>query len=165
MTNSSALPADDVINGEAGDDDIYGAAGNDYIDGGAGDDIICAGDGCDTFFVYDEEDSVIDGGSGHDVLRVFNDIVELVDVCAVSLEEICLASETSTQLLTTAADVMDIASNNSFIVTGNAEAFVTLEGAWSMGESSEGFTYFYDGDTAVGIDNHIVAEGHVTIVA
>ncbi|HEX4984984.1 MAG TPA: calcium-binding protein, partial [Burkholderiales bacterium] len=51
--------------GNSGNNVLHGAAGNDYLDGGAGTDEMNGGDG-DDVFVYDYQDSSVNGGSGTD---------------------------------------------------------------------------------------------------
>lgn len=57
----------DTIYGYGGDDVLLGEAGNDFLDGGAGADELRGGNDHDVL-VYDEADTVQDGGSGHDNL-------------------------------------------------------------------------------------------------
>lgn len=48
----------DILNGLGGNDTLDGGAGADQIDGGVGDDIV----------MFDEADTVLTGGDGHDTL-------------------------------------------------------------------------------------------------
>jgi len=67
--------ADDSLFGDAGDDLIFGQGGNDFINGGAGSDTLYGGSGSD-IFVYDQNDALIHGGSGIDILLSNNDSLE-----------------------------------------------------------------------------------------
>uniref|UniRef100_UPI0020165788 Ig-like domain-containing protein n=1 Tax=Campylobacter mucosalis TaxID=202 RepID=UPI0020165788 len=59
----------EYIDGKGGNDTIKAGNGNDTIDGGAGADIIDAGAGDDRI-VFDQNDTKVDGGTGHDTLIV-----------------------------------------------------------------------------------------------
>ena len=76
----------DTLKGEAGDDMLKGGAdadtldggkGDDTLDGGAGDDELNGGDGDDTL-IYDDADTMRDGGDGVDTLDASNAAKEVV---------------------------------------------------------------------------------------
>jgi Ca2+-binding RTX toxin-like protein len=59
----------DLLYGGAGDDEIDAGAGNDFLFGGTGADTLKGGGGNDRFFAdLDDEDDIIDGGTGTDTI-------------------------------------------------------------------------------------------------
>ena len=63
----SGLAGNDILSGEAGQDTLDGGTGNDVLYGGEGNDILLGGAGNDTLG-YDYNDTLVDGGSGYDML-------------------------------------------------------------------------------------------------
>ena len=57
----------DTLSGSSAGDSMAGGAGNDQIDGNSGDDSLYGGSG-DDLLIIDENDSVIDGGTGRDTV-------------------------------------------------------------------------------------------------
>jgi Tol biopolymer transport system component len=64
------LGGNDRIDGRGGDDVLLGGNGNDVLIGGAGKDRLFGGRGGDRLRARDGERDVVDGGPGHDGLRV-----------------------------------------------------------------------------------------------
>ena len=79
---------EDNLNGLGGDDDLFGGADDDVLQGGDGDDILTGGIGRDTlwgeagadFFTFLELADSTTVGSGRDVIRDFEQGVDLIDV-------------------------------------------------------------------------------------
>ncbi|HBN22534.1 MAG TPA: hypothetical protein DD412_04785 [Holosporales bacterium] len=59
----------DSLYGDVGNDSLYGGQGDDSLDGGAGADRLAGGSGNDTF-IFDVNDTSIDGDSGLDVVKI-----------------------------------------------------------------------------------------------
>jgi Ca2+-binding RTX toxin-like protein len=68
----------DVLEGHGGSDRLFGGAGNDFITGGNGRDIMAGGGGWDEFIYNDMSE-------GNDVIRDFDDVMDLINVSALGI--------------------------------------------------------------------------------
>lgn len=66
----------DQLFGEDGDDMLAGKDGNDYLDGGDGSDQLFGGAG-DDVFLFDQDDTRIEGGTGFDTVKINEKSVEI----------------------------------------------------------------------------------------
>ena len=128
---------DDSLTGSSGTDILKGGDGDDTLDGGAGDDVVIGGHGADTL-VYDQDDTVIDGGNGggNDAL-VFNtgesiDFDSVTDNPVKNMEEIDLRENGEHTLSNLAPqDVLDMTDgDNELYVLGDSGDNVSLIGGW-----------------------------------
>ncbi|MBJ7576779.1 choice-of-anchor K domain-containing protein [Devosia sp. MC532] len=93
-SNGQIITAGQTINGTAGPETLTGTVGNDIIDGKAGSDTTNAGDGND-IIIADSNDTLIDGGSGIDTLRVSGTFRTASNAQLVNFERVELAAPTS----------------------------------------------------------------------
>ncbi|TMV12949.1 calcium-binding protein [Arenibacterium halophilum] len=68
----------DELGGNGGADRLFGGAGNDFITGGNGRDIMAGGGGWDEFIYNDMSE-------GNDVIRDFDDVMDLINVSALGI--------------------------------------------------------------------------------
>ena len=140
---ATIYPADSTIEGTSGDDVlvgtddgdcIFGYEGNDSLSGGGGNDMLIGGAGTDELYggadddrlIYDPDDTVGDGGTGIDTLRIENgddiDFDTLAPNPIDNIEIFDLAADTSGNSLANldAADVLDMTdSNNELFILGD----------------------------------------------
>ncbi|MBK1796070.1 choice-of-anchor K domain-containing protein, partial [Devosia sp. WQ 349] len=93
-SNGQIITAGQTINGTAGPETLTGTVGNDIIDGKAGSDTINAGAGND-IIIADSNDTLIDGGSGIDTLRVSGTFRTASNEQLVNVERVELAAPAS----------------------------------------------------------------------
>ena len=84
----------DFLFGEGGDDTLIGGDGNDILNGGVGRDILWGGDGVDIFEFLDVAESGI--GSSRDVIKDFEQGVDLIDLAAMGATSFSAGGFTST---------------------------------------------------------------------
>ena len=84
----------DFLFGEGGDDTLIGGDGNDILNGGVGRDILWGGDGVDIFEFLDVAESGI--GSNRDVIKDFEQGVDLIDLAAVGATSFSASGFTNT---------------------------------------------------------------------
>ncbi len=160
--------ASDIITGLAGNDLIVGFGGSDLIDGGAGDDLIIGGSGADTLvggagddrFVFDAEDTLIDGGEGHDSVILIGSgdsisfanmgnlaNIEVIDMKAsghtlesISDDLVASMTDDGNKLMILGDSGLDPSANNSVQLNGAEWSAPTLQ-------SEDGVTFnVYTGD-------------------
>lgn len=158
----------DTLNGGAGNDGLYGEFGNDLIVtqagdkayGGVGEDIVQAGD---------LEFAFADGGAGHDVFVVPNNVLTLglgnivSSGRVVNFEQIALLGAQT--LVIEPSDVAAFTSGARLYVSGVNASELDLVGAWSpMGNQAyNGVTYaVYD---AGGVQVWVAGVGTVQVLA
>ena len=84
----------DTLRGNAGDDDLLGGDGADTLAGGAGVDVLSGQAGDDTLAVDDADDlAFVDGGAGHDAVRLDGRHDGNVDLAALNSVETVAGSE------------------------------------------------------------------------
>ncbi|MCJ7873332.1 DUF4214 domain-containing protein [Phaeobacter sp. J2-8] len=114
---------DDLLNGNGGDDTLNGSTGTDTINGGAGNDELTGGNDVDTF--------VVTLGSGNDTITDFNFGTDIIDLSALSEDEIgaiTISENGNGDRVMTLGDGSSVTFNNvpvNFATTGA----VTLIGA------------------------------------
>ena len=87
----------DIINGGKGDDILYGGADNDIFQGGKGDDTIIGGNGNDLMNGGSGDDTfVFEVGSGTDTITGFDQGDDLIDLTALSLDDLSQLTFTDT---------------------------------------------------------------------
>ncbi|WP_299200235.1 hypothetical protein [uncultured Amphritea sp.] len=108
---------DDIIFGRNGDDTLSGGSGNDTLHGGIGQDTIIGEEGND-YITAVENDLLIDGGAGFDILRIRDsndDKIINLDMTSSSIngiEAIIGESGTEQSLITVTIDLEDILQEN-----------------------------------------------------
>jgi Ca2+-binding RTX toxin-like protein len=130
----------DRLNGGGGGDALYGGNDGDTLDGGAGDDALYGGAG-DDILVYDAADqTIVNGGSGTDTLRldgagVALDLAPLAGISHHGIEQIDLTGTGDNALTLNAADVLAFSDEtNTLTVFGNAgDSVSTSDGGWAGG--------------------------------
>jgi Ca2+-binding RTX toxin-like protein len=122
----------DQLYGFGGTDTLDGGAGNDWLDGGAGADRLNGGAGNDTF-IFDAADmtgrrTVIDGGSGFDVLAVSGAATINTTGARLAGIEAVVVSRTDTAAQTVIVNLDEIAAESRTGQNGDANVFLALLG-------------------------------------
>ena len=152
--NGTGTRFDNSIIGNAGDNQIFGGQGNDTLDGGEGNDTLDGGTGTDRLLggggddvlVYDLDDNVlVDGGTGNDLLRFTGSGATLnlnlpgavgTDGHYRGIEALDLTGTGNNAVVElTWQQVLDLSDDDRLIVNGNAGDSVTSLGGqnWSQG--------------------------------
>jgi Ca2+-binding RTX toxin-like protein len=136
-----------TINGGNGADTIIAGGGNDSINGGAGADSIVAGAGNDTI-VGAQDDVLLDGGIGADVLEIGADFNDTSDAQIVNIETVNLTAAGLT--VTLDAQGSTVAGNNEGLVINAYANAALVTGVATNGTagSPESSTYTLNALTA-----------------
>lgn len=137
-TDNSAPTTVNVIRGT--NSSIVGGAGNDILidtrgnetttlDGGAGSDIIIAGQGND-IIIADQNDFLIDGGSGNDTLNVGTNFTSTSDDQIVNIENVTLTALGLTLNLSNQTEGFTVngMTGNDTIITGSGNDIINSNG-------------------------------------
>lgn len=163
--------------GSVEDESVTGSSREDFISGNGGLDILAGGSGADMFqtsaaYVY-EDGSVIDGGSGHDVISAAGlaGINDLTAVAISGVEEIRLASDGGT-VRTTSAQIGAAAIDNVWFspaVSATIEIYgdsVDLTGVsfvnWNAGDAIHLFGSDFGNNSLVGSNRPDILDGVFT---
>ncbi|WP_249317552.1 Ig-like domain-containing protein, partial [Campylobacter mucosalis] len=134
----------EYIDGKGGNDTIKAGNGNDTIDGGAGADIIDAGAGDDRI-VFDQNDTKVDGGTGHDTLIVnesidFSKIANL-DSKVENIEALQLGkdgADGAIKVILNADSVSAIKDSSGILeVNGDGDDILSLKGFSKLTEQND----------------------------
>ncbi|RDD30660.1 hypothetical protein CR161_08045, partial [Prosthecochloris sp. ZM] len=150
---------DDLLTGSSGTDILKGGDGDDTLDGGAGADVVIGGHGADTL-VYDQDDTVIDGGNGggNDALILGTgesiDFGVITDNPVKNIEEIDLTVNGNHGLINLSAqDVLDMTDgDNELYILGDSGDSVSGTG-WQA-DGSDGDYYVYV-NTTLGVSLYV----------
>ncbi|MBM3573272.1 MAG: hypothetical protein FJX52_13090, partial [Alphaproteobacteria bacterium] len=144
--NGTGNSGANTLTGNSGANRLRGGAGDDVLDGRGGADRLEGEAGNDTL-VFDTADTLQDGGSDSDTLRITGAGITL-DLTALTtlahLERIDLTGSGDNGLITDSASALALATAGGVLrIDGDSGDSVTLEGIWgSMGEvSADGVTY------------------------
>ena len=151
-TSSLVLEDGNALLGFDGHDTLVGNSNNEYLDGGAGNDQLLAGTGNDTL-VYDNLDSIIDGGLGIDTLIVTE--TGILDFSNVdNMEQIDLSGNGVQDILGLGLDdILNMSDNNNTLtITGDLEDNVGAIDTTGWTKSTEtdngtSVTYVYSNGT------------------
>lgn len=122
----------DILSGLGGNDTIHGASGSDRIDGGTGSDSLYGDAGSD-MLIFDAADTVIDGGTGTDILILATDanidfstlgnVIKNMEIIDLSQNGAHTLDKLSVQ------DVLDMttAQTHDLIILGGADDTVNLQ--------------------------------------
>jgi len=124
-----------ILTGTAADENLYGKAGDDVIDGGAGADLLSGGQGND-IFVYDANDTHIDGGFGLDTLLLdAGDIISFTNLdlhFIESIETIDMKNGGTNTLTIDALDLIQTSGDlHEMFVTGDPGDTVNSNDTWT----------------------------------
>ncbi len=128
----------DSLYGEAGNDSLYGGSGDDFLDGGSGADRLAGGSGDDTF-VFDINDTSIDGGTGTDTVQINGGAFDF--------------------------STLDGLLNDVEILDLNNGATLTIDSAFVAGNAGSAYTLQVDGDSTsqVTFEDNFTNTGTTTI--
>ncbi len=130
---------------------IRGTDADEYIDGQEDNDVIQAGGGNDTI-VHDGNDSLIDGGAGHDTLNVGEgEIIDFSNLDNVkNMEQFDFTNNASETLNISVSDVVSLGENNNTLkITGDDTDKVSLkQSEFEKGDTVDGFTQYKGIDSA-----------------
>ena len=113
---------DDTLNGSGNADFLLGGDGNDTLNGGSGNDLLSGGAGDDTINIADDEDAVIDGGTGTDTVRIdIGYFTDDTDSRIVGIEKFNFNSSGTLDLTHQSENliVTDVTSNGNAILAGS----------------------------------------------
>lgn len=126
---------DDYLFGNEGDDKLYGGDGNDVLRGNVGNDHMFGGAGDD--ILYYQDDDVVNGGTGHDVLALQNwreaninlssgkiKGIEAIDLRNVENDQVGIADQIHLDI----TDLMHVSDNQDLFIYGDASDSVYLTG-------------------------------------
>ena len=149
----------DSLYGDAGNDSLYGGAGNDLLDGGEGVDNLAGGSGDDTF-VFDVNDTSIDGGSGWDTVKISDGTFDFstLDGILDNVESLDLENTTLT------IDINFINNVNgqgyTMQVDGDNTSQITFEEIFVDGGTTnidgQDYTIYTNNDTTIHVDTDVV---------
>jgi Ca2+-binding RTX toxin-like protein len=152
---------DDTLSGGNGGDTVSGGDGNDSLDGGKGSDIVRGQNG-DDVIVYDETDSLEDGGLGTDTLKMAATATGVVLDFGVparpdgdrpalgGFEKLDLTGGGDNIAAIDADSVKALSDTDTLTVSGNSGDVLFLEAGWTNGGSVGGYTTLTkDGATIV----------------
>ncbi len=145
LSHHAELSAESILNGSGR------TGGNDTIDGGAGADIMYGQEGNDTL-IYDQDDTVVDGGSGTDTLLLL--VAQTFDASSASgplnsIEVIDLgAAAISVTNLVVSAVAGILGTTGTLYILGSADDMVSgtgwTAGAAGVSETLNGTSYLFD---------------------
>ena len=152
----------DYIWGGGNNDTLTGGAGADFLHGGDGADSVSGGGGNDMLF-YDPADTLLDGGTGDDIVRLDIDLVG--NFVGTAANDVDLTGEASIQnieviLITddkdsdaavgldvtlSAADVISFTdTDNELYIVGQEGNTVSMGGGWTLSGTEEINNAFFD---------------------
>lgn len=124
------LAGNDRLIGGLGSDRLDGGIGNDHLDGGGGSDTVYGGAGNDTL-IFDANDRVVAGQSGHDTLVVAGAVDVVLGSRLSGIETIDLRGAGRASIHVTPADVIRLSDTDTLRIVANGD-HVVIGGGWEF---------------------------------
>ncbi|MEI6797808.1 MAG: hypothetical protein WCO04_01150, partial [Pseudomonadota bacterium] len=165
--------SDDTLTGSAGVDVLVGGTGADELEGEGGADVLYGGAGDDVLEVADLTFARVDGGTGHDTLRLTGSGVTLalesLDNTSLNSIEVVDLNGGGNSLTISSVELFRLAdASNTVRVLGESGDSVTLTGgAWSRGQDltdgSTTFAVYTQGNARLEVAEDVAVSGVLVI--